>query len=109
MSLKEKFNEIMESARHFRIAASEPEEVPDPEDILANTLSLWACNTACTEDFLPWLKDRIELHNKMEMESMTHHPLMTFHKGRKEEAAYILSQFKRWIETNRSELPSVLE
>lgn len=107
--LREQFKGLMQKARSIRIAPSPPEEEPDPEDVLASNLSPWADSTPCHEDFMPWLKERVARAEIAESEFMGVHPVMTYHKGRKDEAAYILAQFKRWIETNRTEQRSVLE
>ena len=109
MSAREFFNSIMQNARSIRVAAEAPPQPPGPEDVLAEELSMWASSSACEDYFLPWLEARIDAADKLELEFMGQHPVMTYHKGRKGEASFILSQFRKWIETNQARPRSVLD
>ena len=93
---RERFNNLTARFNRVTIAPEDEPLPPDPEDVVAHELQVWASAAEVKDTFIPWLEARIDALDDMEAESARDHPSLLLAKGRRLEAKYIRSMFHQW-------------
>ena len=94
--IRERFQALTSRFSPVRVAPEDEIVPPDPEDVVAHELQVWASAPEVADTFIPWLEARIDAWDGVEEDSARDHPALLLAKGRRLEAKFIRSMFHQW-------------
>ncbi len=85
--------------RMLRIEQQEKEDAEERDRLARlDRLGAWASDATAEEEFVPFLKGRIELLESERVKILSDHPRLCEYLGREAELKWLLAQFREWAD-----------